>query len=693
MPITIETDASRLGLAAVMKQDNKVVRLLHRSLKPVEIAMPITLLELNAVIYAVEKWDPYLSGSKFTVVTDHKALTWLKSCKETYGKLAEWAYKLDSYDFEIVHRPGLELGLADTLSRMVATVVQAESLVPTLTELLRAQGFDVTCKEIKLAIEAKERKTLDNFVIAWSGVICKHDQRYGYPILKPVVPPLLHQRVLRACHEETAHMSPAETARRAVMTWHWRGITEDAMEFARRCWSCQERKGPSRNRILPVASLFSDKRNQLVSVDIMSGLPLSQGGAQYVLGACDNFTKLLRLGLLKSKTAAETASTFKTMWIDDLGKPEIIHSDQGTEFWGREFGDLCRNLNIKKSWTTDYHPAGDGQIERNFQTIAGMLASSLTGPRNGWPQALKKVEDAYNSAQHAYTGHSPNFLFFGEEKDLLSEAIVRQPIPSLKQLELRRKALVDATQSVRQKTKSKLQKIQTYNQNCVNIVKFCKGDLVWVKVQATMEAVHSKISRPYVLCRVLMKKDDGVNYVVRQLSGPLSRIVNVKNMKPYYGDTTLVRAPASIPLVGPQVSEVPQLLVGQPEEDDDDDYVPHKSKPVAVQPEGEQIVFDTGVHQPLALASPPQMPVVAQPMVIEQLASEDTVLEDENGPQLPVVSAPVEPLKNQVTVAVRTKQAVSGNSAAAKCTSPPTEVIRRSSTRVVKPPARYADEG
>ena len=666
VPITIETDASRIGLAAVMKQDGKVVRILHRVLKPVERSMPITLLELNAVLFAVERWDHFLSGNRFSIVTDHKALTWLKSCKGSYGKLAEWAYKLEKYDYDISHRPGVDLGLADTISRTIATVTDAVSLVPDLSVFLAAQMQDQDSLALRNEILDKKPKALESFVIDWSELICKLDERYGYPVLKPVVPKKLIPKVLQACHEDVAHMSPAETARRAAASWWWKGLADDAMEFAKSCVPCQERKGPPRNRKIPLGALSSNKPNQLVSIDIMSGLPPSPEGWQYVLGMCDNFTKVLRLAPLKSKTAAETAAVFKRAWVDDLGKPDVLHSDQGTEFWGWDFRHMLADLTIKHSFTTDYHPAGDGQIERNFQTVAAMLATSIVGARDGWPGAMAKVQDAYNEARHAFTGYPPNFLFSGKEnRNVLTSNLVVQPAPTIASQQERQRQLAHARQTVQQKVHNKLKRLEKYNKTLK--VSFEKGDLVWVKIQATMEALHSKVNRPYVLCKVLSKKNM-INYVIQQIGGTLAGTVNVKNMKKYFpkkSETPSIPVPTRPNLMhdSPSTSSVPLTQL-----------IPPEVQSVNIPPVVPVI--------PVVPLESPEAVIQPQDVLVQPVA---------NNQQVEIATQPTQELPKTSTVGRLNAQAKVRPTASPARVTTPAVVVTRTRTREIKLPARYQD--
>ena len=78
--------------------------------------------ELLAHVWALTKWDFYLSNARFVCFTDHQALTWLlKTRQQLPPKHARWALKIGGYDFTIEHTPGALNVVADHLSRSFPT--------------------------------------------------------------------------------------------------------------------------------------------------------------------------------------------------------------------------------------------------------------------------------------------------------------------------------------------------------------------------------------------------------------------------------------------------------------------------------------------------------------------------------------------------------------------------------------------
>ena len=71
---------------------------------------------LNAILESVKRFQHYLMGREFVVLTDHKPLEWLAKQKSV-GRLWRWAVMLQEFDFLIQYRPGSTNDNADALSR------------------------------------------------------------------------------------------------------------------------------------------------------------------------------------------------------------------------------------------------------------------------------------------------------------------------------------------------------------------------------------------------------------------------------------------------------------------------------------------------------------------------------------------------------------------------------------------------
>ncbi|CAC5360188.1 Transposon Tf2-12 polyprotein,Transposon Tf2-11 polyprotein,Transposon Tf2-1 polyprotein,Transposon Tf2-7 polyprotein [Mytilus coruscus] len=121
-PFIVSCDASGSAIGYVLSQvgdDEKehVIGYGGRALTPAEKNYTVTEQEMLALVSAVAYFHVYLATNKFTIYTDHKALTWLQTIKHTNSRLIRWALKLQEYKFDVIHRLGSRNQHCDALSR------------------------------------------------------------------------------------------------------------------------------------------------------------------------------------------------------------------------------------------------------------------------------------------------------------------------------------------------------------------------------------------------------------------------------------------------------------------------------------------------------------------------------------------------------------------------------------------------
>lgn len=120
----IQCDASSTGIGAVITQgegdDERPIAFDGRKFRGAELNYDTTQKECLAVVFAVEKFRPYVEGYEFEVYTDHSALTWLFNKQDLKGKLARWVLRLQQFNFKILFRKGSLNVVPDALSRIDA---------------------------------------------------------------------------------------------------------------------------------------------------------------------------------------------------------------------------------------------------------------------------------------------------------------------------------------------------------------------------------------------------------------------------------------------------------------------------------------------------------------------------------------------------------------------------------------------
>ena len=115
-------DASDYAVGAILGQrvDKKlnVIYYASKTLDGAQRNYATTEKEFLAVIFACDKFRPYIIDSKVTVHTDHLAIKYLMNKKDAKPRLIRWVLLLQEFDLHIVDRKGAENLVADNLSRL-----------------------------------------------------------------------------------------------------------------------------------------------------------------------------------------------------------------------------------------------------------------------------------------------------------------------------------------------------------------------------------------------------------------------------------------------------------------------------------------------------------------------------------------------------------------------------------------------
>ena len=118
-PLVVQCDASKNDLGAVLLQDDHPLAYASRRLTPTEQGYAQIEKELLSVVFAMNKFHQYTYGRSVVVQNDHKPLVAIqkKPIARAPMRLQRMLMRLQAYDFELVHVPGKDLHIADTLSQ------------------------------------------------------------------------------------------------------------------------------------------------------------------------------------------------------------------------------------------------------------------------------------------------------------------------------------------------------------------------------------------------------------------------------------------------------------------------------------------------------------------------------------------------------------------------------------------------
>ena len=184
LPIRLATDTSQYVIGAVLSHVTpdgveKPIAFASRTLSKSERNYSQIEKEGLSLIFGVKKFNQYLYGREFTLITDHKPLTAIFGSHKgipsiTAARLQRWAVPLSTYHYNIIFRSTNAHGNADELSRLPLSVTEDESSLSegasAMFNLAQISTLPVMCTELQ---------TVTRNDPIMSKVL--HYTRYGWP--------------------------------------------------------------------------------------------------------------------------------------------------------------------------------------------------------------------------------------------------------------------------------------------------------------------------------------------------------------------------------------------------------------------------------------------------------------------------------------------------------------------------------
>ena len=537
------TDACNYGVGAVLAQDavdgEVVIAYASRILKPSEIKYAVLQKEALAIVWALKHFYPYLYGRHFTIITDHRPLKWLKSMKAPNNLFARWISEIQGYDFDVIHRPGKLHGNADGLSRCP---VKDDVFVMSTNSLLTQQEEDeyagrwidfltngrLPADQDLARNMVRER---ENFVVGDDGLLyrrfkgksCK--ERRQLVVAKKQIGQIL-MKVHN--HKLSGHPGFFRTYRKTQQKYYWPKMKSDIKRHLKHCDECAKFKLPKPAWKTPLKSISTSRPLEIVAMDFVGPLPMSEKGNTYALVMVDHFTRwpvVYAVNNIEADTVAEKVQDF----IHTYGCPENLLSDRGSHFTAELIKSLCKQMGVKKIYTCAFHPSSNGLNERLNGTLFQGVKMYVSKRPTTWDIHLDALVFAYRTTPHSITQYTPAFLMYGRE---LTSPLDMNPPTNLyttdpiKEMQNERRIAYETIKDLTSKEQQRQKKLHDKN---LRKIQLQVGDRVWLRdyivKKGTSKKFHQPWKGPYEISQVV-----GENNVDLRMGKKIKR-VNIEQIK------------------------------------------------------------------------------------------------------------------------------------------------------------------
>ncbi|XP_025664473.1 uncharacterized protein [Arachis hypogaea] len=162
-------------------------------------------------------------------------------------------------------------------------------------------------------------------------------------------------------------------------------------------------------------SIISAKRPfGIWGIDLVGPFPTAPGQLRYLIVAIDYYTKWIEAKPLASITATQCRKFLWRQVITRFGIPEIIISDNGTQFADKKFKEFLEGLRVSHRFSSVEHPQTNGQVESANKIIVKGLKKRLDEAKGLWADELGSVLWSYQTTPQTSTG-TPFRLTYGVE--------------------------------------------------------------------------------------------------------------------------------------------------------------------------------------------------------------------------------------------------------------------------------------
>ena len=431
-PFELMCDASDYAIGAVLGQKREkifqVIYYASRTLNDAQLNYATTEKELLAIVFAFDKFRPYLIGNKVVVHTDHSAIKYLMTKKDAKPRLIRWVLLLQEFDVEIKDKKGTENLVADYLSRLEGArddvpvndefpdeklfAIEDKRAVPWFADYVNYLVAKVIPPEFNYQQKKRFFAHLKHYY--WEEpILYRHcaDQ-----VIRRCVPEDEMHSILNHCHALPCggHFGGQRTAAKVLQSgFYWPSLYKDAHQFVSTCDKCQRMGNISRKDQPPMHPILEVELFDLWGIDFMGPFPASYSNL-YIWLAVDYVSKWVEAIPTRTNDAKVVAQFLRSNIFSRFGTPRALITDNGTHFCNKVIDKVLQKYGVRHRTSLAYHPQSNGQAEVSNREIKYILEKTVNSSRKDWSKKIDDALWAYRTAFKTPLGMSPSRLVYGK---------------------------------------------------------------------------------------------------------------------------------------------------------------------------------------------------------------------------------------------------------------------------------------
>jgi transposase InsO family protein len=558
-PFRIETDASDVGIGAVLLQPDEhnqwhPVAYESKKLSAAERNYPAQERELLAILYALRSWRCLIEGTRYTVLSDHQPLKYLKTQKHPTPRLTRWLNELELYSPQIDYKPGKDNDAPDALSRITKPSdtpapndMEPDYLYLTNSVVIHPSDWPIyytyPTAECPDAIQPILDRQRSHFVVLDNKVHRLVDLD-GAPVAIPFVPFSRRADTVERYHQAFGHAGKSTMLELFRRRFWWPSMLSEVPRWIQACPRCQLNGKKDQKSHAPMHPLTVPPAFSRWHLDFIGLLPTTTHGNRWIITAVDYTTNWPIARAVPDATAEVVADFIHDEIVMRFGCPSEILTDRGANFTSHLLSAYMKKIKSKHLLTSAYHPRTNGKCERLNGILKTMLRKYVNGALHRWDDYLHAALWACRIRRHRTIGFSPFYLTYGRHPRLPGDtdrpyidSTTRQDPRTIADMTARElEKLGQDRAAATHRMKAMAAKDKTQWDKTIKQTSFEVGDAVKLTHEGRY-GLEPKFKGPYIVTRCFPDYD---TYQLETIQGaPLTSLVHADRLMPVVGDHTL----------------------------------------------------------------------------------------------------------------------------------------------------------